>query len=144
VADILTPEARSERMRRIGPKNTKPEMVVRRFLWRMGYRYRLHVRALPGRPDIALMGRRKAIFVHGCFWHGHHCRAGRLPRSRAEFWRTKIEQNRERDDRKERQLCDAGWDVLTIWQCELRDRESLERRLVDFLSRSAPVIPNPA
>jgi len=99
----------------------------------MGYRFRLHRKDLPGTPDIVLPGRRAAIFVHGCFWHGHGCRIGQLPKSRLDYWLPKIEANRERDRRKGGALEAAGWRVLTVWQCEIRDLDVLQERLWIFL-----------
>jgi DNA mismatch endonuclease (patch repair protein) len=136
MVDNRTPESRSALMSRIGPKNTAPELIVRRLLHSLGYRFRLHRRDLPGTPDIVLAGRRKAIFVHGCFWHGHGCRIGRPPKSRPEFWGPKLDRNRRRDADKEAQLLEAGWDVITIWQCEIKDLPQAEARLVDFLGPS--------
>lgn len=122
MADRLTPEARSALMARIHGKDTKPELVVRRLLHAMGYRFRLHRRDLPGTPDIVLPGRRKAIFVHGCFWHGHeNCRKASTPASNRTFWEAKIAANRERDRRKVQSLERRDWQVLVIWECELPD-----------------------
>lgn len=120
-------------MSRIGSKHTKPELVVRSLLHRLGYRYRLHRKELPGRPDIAFIGRKKAIFVHGCFWHGHGCKIGKLPKSNLEFWNPKIERNRQRDRENISKLEQIGWAVEEVWQCELKDFQSLERRLGLFL-----------
>ena len=120
-------------MARIGSKNTAPELIVRRLLHALGYRFRLHRKDLPGTPDIVLPGRRKAILVHGCFWHGHGCRIGQPPKSRPEFWGPKLDRNRTRDAEKETQLRGAGWDVKTIWQCEIKDLTGLETQLVEFL-----------
>jgi len=134
--DTLTPEERHERMSRVRGKNTKPEMLVRRLLHSMGYRYRLHVAGLPGKPDIFFSKRRKAIFVHGCFWHRHPdptCPFARLPKSRLDFWVPKLEGNRRRDLRNMERLIELGWKCLVIWECELRDREALANRLKDFL-----------
>lgn len=132
--DKLTPSRRSANMRAIGSKNTKPEMIVRRALRAAGYPgYRLHRKDLPGRPDIAFIGRKKAIFVHGCFWHGHDCKEGsRRPRSRLEYWLPKISGNQERDAKHHAQMEAAGWDVLTIWDCEAR-LGSLTERIQQFL-----------
>ena len=128
-----TPEVRSRIMRAIKSRDTKPEMRTRRTVHGMGYRYRLHRKDLPGRPDIALRPRRKAIFVHGCFWHGHDCAKGRLPKSRLDYWQPKVDKNRERDRTNEEQLKSLGWSVLTIWQCETKDLEALAVRLQDFV-----------
>ena len=118
---------------RIGSKNTAPELIVRRLLHGMGYRFRLHRKDLPGSPDIVLPGRRKAIFVHGCFWHAHGCRIGRPPKSRPEFWEPKLARNKARDLHNNEALGQAGWDVLTLWQCEIKDRQALADRLLTFL-----------
>ncbi|URD59893.1 DNA mismatch endonuclease Vsr [Sphingomonas sp. KRR8] len=114
-------------------------MVVRRLLHAMGNRFRLHRRDLPGTPDIVLPGARKAIFVHGCFWHRHPgCPKATTPKTRREFWREKFDRNVERDRRKEVELRQAGWDVLTIWECETRDTVALEKNLRDWLASSIP------
>lgn len=134
MADNRTPESRSALMSRIGPKNTAPELVVRRLLHALGYRFRLHRKDLPGTPDIVLVSRRKAIFVHGCFWHGHGCRIGRPPKSRQAFWLPKLQQTRLRDAAKCAELESLGWQVLTVWQCETRDLDKLKNVLVMFLA----------
>ena len=123
-------------MGRVRGRDTKPEMVVRRLLHAMGYRYRLHAKDLPGRPDIVFRKRRRAIFVHGCFWHRHpdaECRLARLPKSRLDFWLPKLEGNRERDAATVERLESMGWDVLLVWECELRDREQLGNKLRRFV-----------
>jgi DNA mismatch endonuclease (patch repair protein) len=122
-------------MARVKSRNSKPELLVRRMLTDMGYRYRLHRADLPGKPDIAFIGRRKLIFVHGCFWHGHDCRRGaREPKANAAYWRRKIAANHMRDERHREALAAAGWAVLTIWECTLGDRAATAARLKDFLS----------
>lgn len=134
--DTLTPSARSERMGRVRGRDTKPELVVRRMLHAMGYRYRLQARDLPGRPDIVFRPRRKAIFVHGCFWHRHDdpdCKLARMPKSRLEFWLPKLEGNKARDTANLDQLLGMGWEVLLVWECELRDRERLGNTLRRFI-----------
>jgi len=132
--DRLSAERRSWLMSRVGCINTMPELVVRKLLFSLGFRYRLHDARLPGRPDIVFRGRCKAIFVNGCFWHGHEgCRYGRLPKSRIEFWAGKIERNRERDRQNEDRLREMGWRSLTVWQCELKNLEELSKKLYDFL-----------
>jgi DNA mismatch endonuclease (patch repair protein) len=108
-------------------------MAVRRLLHGMGYRFRLQRKDLPGRPDIAFPSRKKVVFVHGCFWHGHGCAKGRLPKSRPEYWAPKIVANRDRDSRAVAMLDELGWRSLIIWQCETNDLSVLERRLGDFL-----------
>ena len=124
----------TERMRRIRKTDTKPEMVVRRLVHAMGFRYRLHGRSLPGKPDIVLPRHRKAIFVHGCFWHRHHCPDGcKLPRSKPEYWGPKLERNRRRDKGIVDQLRAMGWHVLVVWECETRKRDALVHNLTRFL-----------
>jgi len=134
--DSLTPGERSERMRRVRGRDTKPELIVRRLLYAMGFRYRLQARDLPGRPDIVFRGRRKAIFVHGCFWHRHDepdCRLARMPKSRLDFWRPKLEGNRQRDLANIERLEALGWRVLLVWECQLKDREQLGNTLRRFV-----------
>jgi DNA mismatch endonuclease (patch repair protein) len=133
MADTRTKEQRSRIMKSVGARDTGPELTVRRLLHRLGYRYRLHARDLPGRPDIIFPGRRKVIFIHGCFWHGHGCGKGKLPKSRAEYWTAKIKGNRDRDARAVARLEDAGWQSLSVWQCELKSLEKIDRALREFL-----------
>jgi DNA mismatch endonuclease (patch repair protein) len=123
--DTVSKETRSRMMRAVGRRNTGPELAVRRALHAAGLRFRLHRRDLPGTPDIVLPRRRVAIFVHGCFWHGHDCRAGRAPVSRESYWGPKIVENRARDARQAAALEALGWTVLTIWECETRDASRL-------------------
>ena len=130
--DTLTALERSERMGRVRGKDTKPEWAVRRLVWSLGYRYRLHTRDLPGCPDVVLKRLKKAIFIHGCFWH-RHPNCGRIPKSRVEFWKTKLTQNRERDLRNQRELKRLGWDYLVVWECETRDLGSVALRVAAFL-----------
>ncbi len=134
MVDTRSPAVRSAIMRAVGSRNTGPELVVRRALHRLGYRFRLHRTDLPGTPDIVLPGRSAVIFVHGCFWHGHRCRKGRAPKSNTEFWTEKILRNRERDRRVKANLRRAGWRCATVWQCETRDCAKLDRVLVSFLA----------
>jgi len=134
MADRLTAAQRSAHMGRIRRANTKPELVVRRLLHRLGYRFRLQWKAAPGRPDIAFPSRRKVIFVHGCFWHQHDgCRLAHVPTTRRDFWKTKFERNRERDARDLDRCIQAGWDAFVIWECEVGDLEALEERLAGFV-----------
>jgi DNA mismatch endonuclease (patch repair protein) len=135
MADRLSPEGRSALMGRIHSKDTLPEMVVRRMLHAMGYRYVLHDRRLPGSPDIVFPSRKKIVFVHGCFWHGHHCGRGFRPTHNAQFWSAKIDGNRARDRKNARRLRAEGWSVLTVWECATRRGRlaALERRLALFL-----------
>ncbi|WP_429542465.1 very short patch repair endonuclease [Pseudomonas frederiksbergensis] len=134
--DTLTPSQRSERMGRVRSTDTQPEMVVRRLIHRMGYRYRLHRKDLPGKPDLVFPVRHKVIFVHGCFWHRHddpHCPLARLPKSRLDFWVPKLDGNRRRDILALERLQAMGWDVITIWECQIRDTEALKNRISRFL-----------
>jgi len=118
--DIWSKEKRSEVMRKITSKNTKPEITLRKRLYERGYRYRLHVKALPGKPDIVFHKYRLAIFVHGCFWHFHeHCREGRIPSTNTKFWNDKLLKNIDRDKKHNQDLLDMGWSVITIWECEI-------------------------
>ena len=133
--------ARSSLMQRVKQKNTAPEKIVRSLLHRLGYRFRIHRKDLPGTPDIVLPSRRVAIFVHGCFWHGHDCRRGRAPSSNLEYWGPKLESNRERDSRKAAALAAAGWRVVVVWQCELDDEFALVRRLSSLLVTGAEIVP---
>lgn len=128
-------------MKRVAQANTAPEREVRRLLTLLGARYRLNVRSLPGRPDIGNSSRRKAIFVHGCFWHAHpECPRGRLPASNVVFWTEKLLANRRRDSRNVRDLLALGYDVLVVWECELRDRSVLRSRLRRFWTRKVPPV----
>ncbi len=121
-------------MRAVKNRDTKPEMIVRRLLHQLGYRYRLHNRNLPGTPDIVFASRRKVIFVHGCFWHGHSCKHGsRLPKTNAEYWQAKITRNVERHSNQLQELTSAGWMSLTVWECELINIGAVESRLTAFL-----------
>ena len=120
-------------MQAVKPKDTRPELIVRRFLHSRGYRYRLHRKDLPGTPDIAFMSLRKAIFIHGCFWHGHDCPKGRLPKSHLEYWQTKLERNKKRDRENTEKLRSLGWDVLVVWQCQTVDIEALALHFQEFL-----------
>lgn len=130
-ADVYPPEKRSAVMAAVKGRDTGPERAVRRLLWAEGYRYRLHRADLPGRPDLALPGRRAAVFVHGCFWHGHDCpRGARAPKANADYWRAKIARNTARDARVQDELRAAGWRPLVVWECELKQPEVLRDRLV--------------
>ncbi len=132
--DTLEPAARSEHMRRVRNRDTRPEMVVRRLAHRLGYRFRLHRRDLPGSPDLVFPARRAAIFVHGCFWHQHDCaRGSRRPSSNAAYWHPKLARNVERDEKVRRQLESEDWRVLVIWECELHNTDELSLRLTNFL-----------
>ncbi len=132
--DTLTPTERSAHMALVRAKNTKPELLVRRLVHSMGYRYRLHRRDLPGTPDLVFPGRRKVIFIHGCFWHRHaRCSLARLPKSRGDFWLPKLTANAERDVRNVRALRRLGWSVLAIWECQLGNTANLANRIRRFL-----------
>lgn len=135
MADRLTPQERSRNMSRVKGRDTKPELLVRSIVHRLGYRFRLHGKKLPGRPDIVLPRHHKVIFVHGCFWHGHPgCRRAARPSSNREFWDKKIESNIARDAANIEALRQADWKVLVIWQCAMKDRDQLEQTLIEFLS----------
>lgn len=124
-------------MSRIGSRNTVPELVVRRLLWSMGYRYRLHRRDLPGTPDIVFIGKRLAIFVHGCFWHRHiDCRKSSIPKTRTEFWRAKLEANVKRDLRKFQELTQLGWKCQVIWECETSDIGLLRNKVEALMNQA--------
>jgi DNA mismatch endonuclease, patch repair protein len=132
--DTLSPSERSERMSRVRSRDTKPERELRRLVWGLGYRYRKNRRDVVGHPDLAFVGRKRAIFLHGCFWHRHDCPAGRrAPKSRTEFWNGKFEANVRRDAIVRQQLSERGWKALVIWECELRDLTLVERRVTKFL-----------
>src|SRR5271170_5733637 len=118
--DVLTPAQRSFNMSRIRGRDTKPELLLRRGVHARGFRFRLHRGDLPGRPDLVFPARRAVIFVHGCFWHGHNCPMCRLPATRTDFWRTKIEKNRTRDRDAIKALATKGWRILVVWECALR------------------------
>lgn len=129
MVDRLSPELRSALMRRVKGRDTAPELAVRRMLHRMGFRFRLHRRDLPGTPDLVLPRHKTVIFVHGCFWHSHGCKIGRAPKSKLAYWEAKLDENRRRDARNSDRLVSLGWRVVTIWGCETRDLENLQMRL---------------
>lgn len=133
MADVFTPAERSAIMARIKGQNTKPEILVRKLVHSLGYRFRLHQNTIPGKPDLALPRHKKIIFVHGCFWHGHvGCVRATLPSTNIEFWKNKILGNKDRDARVRRKLRRGGWQVLVIWQCQTKSIESLTERLKLF------------
>ena len=135
MVDHVDQTKRSRIMAAVHSEDTGPERVVRGIVHRLGYRFRLHVKTLPGRPDLVFPARRKVVFVHGCFWHRHrNCRYATLPKSRRTFWEAKFAANVTRDRRNERQLKRMGWAILTVWQCELKKKERLTGRLDEFLS----------
>jgi DNA mismatch endonuclease (patch repair protein) len=132
MADTRTAAQRSHIMKSVRTRNTQPEVQVRRLLHRLGLRFRLHPRALPGRPDAVLPRHRTAVFVHGCFWHAHGCPKGQPPRSRQDYWEPKLERNQQRDRAAIAALEASGWRTLVVWQCELKDIAALEERLQGF------------
>lgn len=138
MADVVSSAVRSRMMAGIRGKDTKPEIIVRRGLHALGFRYRLHDRKLPGKPDLAFPARRAVIFVHGCFWHGHDCHLFKWPSTREDFWKAKITRNRENDRRHSAALNDAGWRQATVWECSLKGKTRLPpgepvRLLADWL-----------
>ena len=138
--DKLAPERRSENMRQIRGKNTAPELAIRKLCRETGFTgYRIHRKDLPGKPDLAWVGRKLAIFVHGCFWHGHDCAEGiRKPKSNRDYWIPKIERNQQRDIENIAGLRTAGWNVLVIWECEINEQGRVSRTLQQFLSGNMP------
>ena len=132
MSDIFSSQKRSDIMSKIGGKNTKPEILVRKFLFSKGFRYRINVKTLPGKPDIVLPKYKTVIFINGCFWHGHNCKKGKLPSSNIDFWREKISNNKSRDDKNSDLLIKLGWKVIIIWQCEISNVNNREIRL-EFL-----------
>lgn len=136
MTDHVTPRKRSDIMSRIRGKNTTPELIVRKLVYSLGYRYRLHGKNLPGKPDLVFAGRQKVIFVHGCFWHFHNCKKGKLPKSNIEYWQPKLEENRRRDSRNYDALTDLNWKYLVIWQCQLKDMDSVKDTISSFFDAS--------
>ena len=137
MVDKLTPEERSINMSRIQSKDTAPEMIVRKLIFSKGYRYRLHRKDLPGKPDIVMPSKKKIVFVHGCFWHQHsdpQCKIARMPKTRTEYWIPKLKRNTERDIDHKKLLHSQGWRVLVVWECETYDFEKLSSKLDRFLS----------
>lgn len=134
MADRLSPAARSRHMSRIKRAGTHPEMIVRKLLHSMGYRFRTQWRPAPGRPDVAFPGRRKIIYVHGCFWHQHdQCRISHVPQTRPDFWRGKFERNKARDQQNLKDATSEGWEALVIWECNTRDLSALRLTLAEFV-----------
>ena len=137
--DVYPPAKRSAVMARVKDRDTAPEWVVRRLLWSLGARYRLHARGLPGKPDIVMAGRRLVVFVHGCFWHGHDCaRGARVPKANRDYWLAKVARNRARDIDSRERLEAAGWRVEAVWECELKDRTALAARLREMIRTPPP------
>ena len=138
MSDIFSFQKRSDIMSKIGGKNTKPEILVRKFLFSKGFRYRINVKTLPGKPDIVLPKYKTVIFVNGCFWHGHNCKKGKLPSSNIDFWKEKISNNKSRDDKNADLLIKLGWKVIIIWQCEISkidDRIKILNKLLDDIKQ---------
>ena len=136
MTDVYPPDKRSAVMARVKGRDTTPERIVRKLLWGLGARYRLHAKALPGKPDIVMARRRLAVFVHGCFWHGHDCaRGARVPKAYRDYWLAKVGRNRARDAETRAKLEAAGWRVETVWECELKDEAALAARLAALLER---------
>jgi DNA mismatch endonuclease, patch repair protein len=133
MADTRTPQQRRYIMQSVGTHDTGPELAVRRLLTKLGYRYRLNAKKLPGKPDIVFPGRKRAVFVHGCFWHGHGCLKGQAPKSRLDYWGPKLKANMDRDVAQCAALQSLGWSVLTVWQCETTDPEKLSFKLEAFV-----------
>ena len=132
--DVLTKKQRSYCMSRIRSKDTKPEITVRKIIYKLGYRYRLHKKNLPGRPDIVLSKHKKIIFVNGCWWHRHNCKLGlRSPKSNLSYWLPKLRANKERHQRNVKKLRNQGWKVLNVWECQTKKPEKMVKRIVDFL-----------
>lgn len=136
MADVLKPDQRSKCMSAIRSVNTKPELLVRRIVYNLGYRYRLHVKDLPGKPDLVLRKIKAVIFVHGCFWHLHSCADGHIPESRLDYWLPKLSGNRKRDRAHVYKLKKEGWRVLTIWECQLKSPKQIRNRIDRFLAQA--------
>jgi DNA mismatch endonuclease, patch repair protein len=138
MTDNLTPEQRRYNMLQIRSRNTRPELTVRSIVHRMGYRYRLHCSDLAGKPDLVFPRRRKIIFIHGCFWHKHKCRYGKvIPKTNMEYWQTKRERNAARDKRNRKSLEKEGWEIFVVWECWIRNKDTLKQRLASFLMQDA-------
>jgi DNA mismatch endonuclease (patch repair protein) len=130
MVDVVTPEVRSRMMAGIKGKNTKPELLIRKKLFEKGFRYRLHVRDLPGKPDLVFPRHKAVVFIDGCFWHGHDCHLFKWPKSREEFWRKKINGNRLVDERTRKALTKEGWRILTVWECAIKGKTRLDINIV--------------
>lgn len=141
MVDVLTPEQRRLNMSRVKGRNTRPEMLLRRGLHARGFRFRLHSKELPGRPDLVFPKHRACVFVHGCFWHGHTCALSKMPSTRKEFWENKISGNRARDQKVAQALFDSGWKVLIVWECATRGRHRLNED--ELINRCAKFITTP-
>jgi DNA mismatch endonuclease (patch repair protein) len=135
MVDIYSNNKRSIIMSKISGKDTKPEIIVRRYLFLNGFRYRKNDNRYLGKPDIVLPKYKTIIFIHGCFWHKHNCKAGSFPKTRKEFWKKKIIQNKQRDKKNKRKLMAAGWKIITIWNCEINSKKRSEKRLNNLLKQ---------
>ena len=134
---MSTPTSRSDIMRAVKGRDTEPEKKVRRMVHAMGYRYRLHRKDLPGKPDLVFPSRKKVIFVHGCFWHGHDCaRGARTPKTNRDYWQTKIRRNRDRDRKVQGALTEIGWAVLAVWECQMKGNDAMRKRIDRFLKQT--------
>ncbi|MCQ2001475.1 very short patch repair endonuclease [Arthrobacter zhaoxinii] len=138
MADFMDPGQRSAHMAKIKSKNTKPELLLRKGLHALGYRYRLHERKLPGKPDLVFPSRKKVVFVNGCFWHGHDCPVGsRLPKTNTEFWRDKRAKNQARDEQQLAQLDLLGWESLVVWECDIKASQGVPAAVTEYLGGPA-------
>jgi DNA mismatch endonuclease (patch repair protein) len=136
VADVFSTQKRSQIMSRIRGYDTKPELIVRSIVHRMGYRFRLHLEDLPGNPDIVLPRHNKVIFIHGCFWHGHRgCQRSKRPTTNVAFWQEKLDKNIQRDQRQQKELRKLGWKYLVIWQCEMNRPNRIRKKIKRFLDK---------
>lgn len=135
MSDIYSKFKRSSIMSKISGKDTKPEIIIRKALFAKGFRYRINYKNLPGKPDIVLLKYKTVIFINGCFWHGHNCKASKLPQTNVDFWEKKISSNVERDKRNVKDLIDLGWNVIIVWECEIKKKnmDNLLNRIVDSL-----------
>jgi len=132
--DTLAPNQRSKLMSRIKGKNTSPELIVRRLVYSMGYRYRLHAKDLPGKPDLVFRPQKKVIFVHGCFWHQHKgCKYSHIPKSNLAYWKPKLQRTLNRDKAHNKKLKKEGWDILVLWDCEIKNLKNSKKRIKQFL-----------
>lgn len=132
MGDIYSKRKRSEIMSKISGMETKPEILVRKYLFGKGFRFRKNDKRLSGRPDIVLPKYKTVIFIHGCFWHGHHCKAGKLPETNKEFWGNKINSNIERDKKNQHKLEKLGWKIIIIWQCKLKNKKMMTKKLKEI------------
>jgi len=135
MTDVFSKDTRAWIMRQVRGKDTKPELIIRSFIHCLGYRFRLHKKNLPGKPDLVFPSRQKVIFVHGCFWHGHKCRRGnRMPKTNVNYWKNKIERNMYRFVKQKKDLKKQGWESLVIWECQIGDLGKLQKKILSFLN----------